>query len=465
MLARDATAKLPAPETTAGDSPGARGAVEGGADRRQGALLAVEVGAVGRGRRHQHGARRGARDPDAAFAARRMRRRQRLGDAHGLAGRVAVEDRLQQRAGRRAEQGHGVVDGVAQARRREPARVDGGAERVAVREDEAAGVGPGRGVAVVDRCEQLAGAQLRGEPARGVGARCPAASPLAPRARLRCRSGPGARSRRSSAGRAARPARASARSAGRPRDRRRSGRARRSPRRRAAAPSQVADGDAAAPASVGRGHAHGEARAVATRLDRHRRSIAVGQQHLYLARHRLAPRDAHRGDLAAQAQVARHELERPLRGTARDAGLEQPLERLAVAGQRAAQRLDDHRGFGRGVERHRPAAIAQAHRQGVAGDDELLVARLQRLAHEAVGRAEREPAARRRACGRSSRRGAARRRSPRPTSRAPSSAVSAPRSKRGRRGEHQGGAARPSDASSAATTLRPTGESLRRGGG
>ena len=173
-LALDAGPRRDREAAGAGDheaKPRRGGAVESSADRGDCALLAVEVSAVGGGRRDEHGARRAARDPDAVLAFGRVRRRERFGDAQGLAGRVAIEDRLQQRAGRRAEQRHGVVDRVAQSRRREPARVDGRAERVAMREEESAGVGPGRGVAVVDRREELAGAQLRGEPARGVGAR------------------------------------------------------------------------------------------------------------------------------------------------------------------------------------------------------------------------------------------------------------------------------------------------------
>jgi hypothetical protein len=63
--------------------------LEGLAHRGQRGLLAVEVGAIGERRQHQHRARRAARDPDAAVALRRLRRRQRLDDAHGLAGRVA----------------------------------------------------------------------------------------------------------------------------------------------------------------------------------------------------------------------------------------------------------------------------------------------------------------------------------------------------------------------------------------
>ena len=50
---------------------------EGPADRVQGLLLAVEIGAVGARGQHQHRARRGARDPDAVLVLRRLRRASR----------------------------------------------------------------------------------------------------------------------------------------------------------------------------------------------------------------------------------------------------------------------------------------------------------------------------------------------------------------------------------------------------
>jgi hypothetical protein len=154
------------------------------------------------------------------------------------------------------------------------------------------------------------------------------------------------------------------------------------PRAAGGAPRVIATGAARA----GAAGAHGR--------DRHHRVVAVGEQDAHLARDLLSARDAHRCDLAAQAQIARHELERPLPGIARHARLEQPLEHAAVAGQRAADRLDDHGGLRRRVELHRAAAFAEAHRQRVAFDRELFVARLQRLANEHVGRLEREPAGR-----------------------------------------------------------------------
>ena len=167
-------------------SPGVGARVEGAADGGEGALLAVDVGAVGRGRRHQHRARRLARDPDAVIDPRRARRRQRLGDAQRLAGRVAKEDRLEQRAGRRAEQRDGRIDRLAQAGRAEALRVDGRTERVAMLEQEAAGVGPGRVLAVVDRRERAARAQCRGQRcstprrARRAAASSPGAPPSMP---------------------------------------------------------------------------------------------------------------------------------------------------------------------------------------------------------------------------------------------------------------------------------------------
>ena len=185
MRSRDSTANLPAPETTRRE-PRRRRGVEGAADGGEGTLLAVEVGAVGRGRRHQHRARRLARDPDAVIDPRRARRRQRFGDAQRLAGRVAKEDRLEQRAGRRAEQRDGRVDRLAQAGRAEALGVDGRTDRIAVLEQEAAGVGPGRVLAVVDRREGAARAQCRGHAPRRLGARD--ARPHRRRARrLRCR--------------------------------------------------------------------------------------------------------------------------------------------------------------------------------------------------------------------------------------------------------------------------------------
>ena len=173
-LGLDALARIDGEAGRARDDeakPGSRDGIEGRPDRAQRALLAVEVGAVGARRRQQQRARRLARDPDAVLALRRSRRRQRFGDPHRLAGRIAKQDRLQQRAGGRAEQRDGLVDRIAQAGAAEARRVDGGAELVAVLEHELAGVGPGGVLAIGDRCEQLVAAQRRSEPARSVGAR------------------------------------------------------------------------------------------------------------------------------------------------------------------------------------------------------------------------------------------------------------------------------------------------------
>ena len=168
MRSRESTAKRPAPETTR-RSPGVATASKVDRIAAERALLAVEVGAVGARRRQQQRARRVARDPDAVLALRRARRRQRFGDPHRLAGRIAKQDRLQQRAGGRAEQRHGLVDRVAQAGAAEARRVDRGAQLIAVLEHELAGVGPGGVLAIGDRGEQVARAQRRSEPARSVG--------------------------------------------------------------------------------------------------------------------------------------------------------------------------------------------------------------------------------------------------------------------------------------------------------
>ena len=271
--------------------------------------------------------------------------------------------------------------------------VDRRTERVAVLEQEAAGVGPGRVLAVVDRGERAARAQRRGE--RAATPRRARPRPRRRRARrLRCRSRAGARSRRSSAGRAAPPARASAPTAGTPTGRRRSGRARRRrapPRRRRARARRPAR--RAAPAAPRRSswprRRHDGLRAATG-------SIVITERSPSASSTWTSRTVASRPETAPTATWPRRRRSRGTSssvqraGVARDRRLEQALERGAVAGERAADRLDDHRRFGRRVELHRAAALAEAHRQGVAVDGELLVARLQRLANEAVGRLERE---------------------------------------------------------------------------
>ena len=207
ICARASTAKLPAPETIERRPASAVARARGRSTER------CERSAAGRrGRRRRRAwsrsARRAARVREtqtpsldssarcAGVSASAMRTR--------LAGRVAQQDRLDDRAGRRAQQRGGLIDRVAQALDGEAVRVDRRAQQVAVLEQEAAGVGPGCG-------------RRRCAPTRSAGiARSARASSSAPRSRgfacrrrrrLRCRSGPGARPRRSSAGRAAPPAR------------------------------------------------------------------------------------------------------------------------------------------------------------------------------------------------------------------------------------------------------------------
>ena len=212
---------------------------------------------------------------------------------------------------------------------------------------------------------------------------------------------------------------ASAPTAGRPRGRRRSGRARRWPAPAASAAEPERQRQRGAPADREQCSAH---RAQRRARARRRGSIVITERSpsassTWTSRtvasrprqpHRLRPGRAGAG----RAAPARASSARRCPTTRR---LEQALERGAVAGERAAHRLDDHRRLGRGVELHRAAALAEAHGQRVAVDRELLVARLERLADEGVGRRETTAGPTTSACGRASRRAASRRRSPRPT--------------------------------------------------
>ena len=120
------------------------------ADEVERLLLRIEVGALRARRRGDHGTRRLARDPDAALDARRVRRQHRFGHAHGLAGRVAQQHRLDQGIGGRAEQRECVVDRGAQALDREALGIDRGAQQVAVFEQKLPGLLPLGAIAVVD---------------------------------------------------------------------------------------------------------------------------------------------------------------------------------------------------------------------------------------------------------------------------------------------------------------------------
>ena len=135
--------------------------------------LAVEVGAGGVRGEQQQSARRRAGDPHALLAARRAGRDQRFGDALHLAGRVALEQRLDGIAGRRAEQRQRLVDRVAQPRDAEALRSHRRTELVAVLDQPGARGGPFAGaraaVAVLHLVEAAAVAQGCGQCARRLG--------------------------------------------------------------------------------------------------------------------------------------------------------------------------------------------------------------------------------------------------------------------------------------------------------
>jgi hypothetical protein len=109
ICARDATPNTPAPDS-ATRRPFAALRRERAADRIEGLLLPVEIGTLRTCRRDDDRARRVARDPDAAFAARRLARAASLRPSAPSRRSDRAADRLDQRAGRRAEQGDRVVD-------------------------------------------------------------------------------------------------------------------------------------------------------------------------------------------------------------------------------------------------------------------------------------------------------------------------------------------------------------------
>ena len=295
MRSRDCDAKLPAPESSTQRAQPRRSrrrcacstkALRTACER---ALLAVEVGAVGRGRRAP--ARRAAR---CARPRRRARSSARCAGVSASAMRSVSpvgsrkQDRLDQRAGRRAEQRRASSSiAVAQAVGAEARRVDRRAERVAVLEHEAAGVGPGA------RCRRCAPTRSAARAQRGSAstpardaaaavvagiaafdadedqARGRAALQLVEQHRLlgrRCR-GQECRQVGDVVGAPARSTSAAATPSEPERDRDRAARAGRSVAGVTAAPR------------------HGAPRG-ADRLDRHHRAVAVGEQHLDFAHRR-----------------------------------------------------------------------------------------------------------------------------------------------------------------------------------
>ena len=391
MCARESTREACRRPTPAAAGPAARSPRSAPRSCRQRVLLAVEVGAVGLRRCQQQRARRRARDPDAVLALRRAGRRQRFGDARRLAGRVAKEDRLQQRSGRRAEERERVVDRLAQAGDAEARRVDGRAQQVAMLEHEAARLGPGAAVAVVDRGEQPARAQGRGQSPRRLGARRACGAFVAPAGRPRCRRAPGARRRRSSADRAGPPARASAPTAGTPTGRRRSGRAQRERQRGGDAGEPDRDRERAAAGRCAR-----RCRIALSGVPRvpAAGSIVITERSPSASSTCTSRASDSRPETRTEATWPRRRMSRGTSSSAQRSAL--PLteasnrrssaSRLPVSVPRIASTITA--ASGERVELHRAAAIADAHRQRVAVDGELLAARLQGLAHEDVGRRE-----------------------------------------------------------------------------
>ena len=276
-----------------------------------------------------------------------------------------------ERSGRRAEQRDGGFDRVAQACRAEVRRVDRRAQLVAVLEHEAAGVGPGRGLAVVHRRELAARAQRRGEAARCLRAR----QRLLRRRRLPRRRAFDA-DENEARGRAALQL---------VEQHRLLRRRRRGQERREVGDVVGAPGDDERRRN-GRQPDHDRRAAARDRLlPAHRRAGVTARRGWSRPARSSSPtgrrRRAGRGPRGRRTRAPRRAPMRPGRaGAGRAArarastGEQSPATRVSnrrssaarLPVKRAADRLDDDRRFGRGVELHRPAALAEAHRQRVA---------------------------------------------------------------------------------------------------
>ncbi len=121
--------------------------------------LRVDVRAARAGARDEEGAVAFGRDPDAVAGARPARGLVPLHQHHGLACRVARHHLLHEQARGRGEKRQGFRDGRAQALHGEPRLGDGRAERVAVREEELALAFHAGRAAVGHRREGRVGAQ------------------------------------------------------------------------------------------------------------------------------------------------------------------------------------------------------------------------------------------------------------------------------------------------------------------